>query len=156
MQDTVYAGTVAGTLGGVVILAVNLVLYVLGIVKTTILHAAAAIILPGNIALITPPVLLLGLVTHWLLAVFFGVLGVFSGLYYSRFRTRLYVAQGDRLRRFSLASDLQPRCGEGGSGVAPTAGPGHVRLHARSVPELRPDRVVCTHPLRDRGGMRCT
>lgn len=55
MQDTVYAGTIAGTLGGVVILAVNLVPYGLGIAKATILHAAAAIILPGNIALITPP-----------------------------------------------------------------------------------------------------
>lgn len=152
MQDTVYAGTIAGTLGGLVMLAVNLVLYVLGIAKTTILHAAAAIILPGNIALITPPVLLLGLVTHWLLAVFFRR---FRGVYYSRFRTRIYVAQGDCLRRFSLASDLQPRCGDGDSGVAPAAGPGHVRLHARSVPELRPDRVLCTHPLRDRGGMRC-
>ncbi|MEW6448564.1 MAG: hypothetical protein AB1426_10830 [Bacillota bacterium] len=47
MQDTAYVATVAGTLGALARPAVNLILCLPGIAKTTILHAAAAMILTG-------------------------------------------------------------------------------------------------------------
>lgn len=76
MQDTVYAGAVAGTLGGLAKLAVNLILYLLGAAKTTTLHMAAAALLPKGTALNIPSSLTVGLAVDWLVAVLLGIIGV--------------------------------------------------------------------------------
>ncbi|MEW6173449.1 MAG: hypothetical protein AB1510_10350 [Bacillota bacterium] len=77
MQDTVYSGTIAGTIGGLVKLAINLVLYVLGVAKTTSLHMAAAALLPRGVALNLPSSLMVGLAVDWLVAVALGIIGVY-------------------------------------------------------------------------------
>jgi len=73
VPDTVYAGTIAGTIGGLVKLALNLVLYVLGAAKTTSLHFAAAALLPKGTALNKPSSLMVGLAVDWLVAVALGI-----------------------------------------------------------------------------------
>lgn len=77
VQDTVASGTVAGTLGGLVKLAINLVLYVIGVAKTTTLHASAAALLPPGAPLGLPSSLMVGLVVDWLIGVGLGILGAY-------------------------------------------------------------------------------
>lgn len=70
------AGTFAGILGDLVKLAVNLVLYIIGVAGTTSLHIAAAALLPARVAQ-GPPFLMLGLVVEMLVAAGLGILGAY-------------------------------------------------------------------------------
>jgi len=77
MQNTVYTGVIAGTLGGAAKLAVNLLFYLAGIAKITTVHSAAAALLPKGTALGTPPSLATGLAVEWLVAVLLGIIAVY-------------------------------------------------------------------------------
>jgi hypothetical protein len=76
MQDMVCAGTIAGTLGALVKLAVNLLLCVASIAKTTTLHLSAAL-LPKGVALNTAGSLTTGVAVCWLVSALLGTIGVY-------------------------------------------------------------------------------
>lgn len=77
MQDMVYSGTIAGTLGALVKLAVNLLLCVASIAKTTTLHLSAAALLPKGVALNTAGSLMTGVAVCWLVSALSGIIGVY-------------------------------------------------------------------------------
>ncbi|MEW6770313.1 MAG: hypothetical protein AB1330_02865 [Bacillota bacterium] len=78
MRDTVYSGTIAGTLGAPVKLAVNLLFYVASVAKTTTLHLSAAALLPKGVALNTPAAsLTIGVAVCWLVSALSGIIGVY-------------------------------------------------------------------------------
>lgn len=96
MRDTVVLGAIAGGIGYVVMLAINLVLFVTGVAGLSILHQAARGVLPPGSPLGTAPALGLGLLVTLLLAVLLGVLAVYivsvTGRDYAWFKGLVYGA----------------------------------------------------------------
>jgi|Deesub1362A_J573_1020465.scaffolds.fasta_scaffold00029_152 hypothetical protein len=94
MRDTVVVGAVAGFIGGVVMLAINLILFVGGVIALSQLHQGARAVLPPGAALGTAPALALGLVVTLLLAIILGVVGVYllraTGRDYAWFKGLLF------------------------------------------------------------------
>jgi len=77
MRDTVVIGTVAGLIGGAVMVAVNLTLFVAGVIPLSQLHQGARAVLPPEAALDSAPALAMGAVVTLMVAVLLGVLAVY-------------------------------------------------------------------------------
>lgn len=77
MRDTVVIGTVSGLIGGAVMLAINLMLFMTGSAALTQLHQGARAVLPPGSPLGTAPALALGAVVTLMLAVLLGILAVY-------------------------------------------------------------------------------
>lgn len=94
MRDTIVLGAVAGTIGAVVMLAVNLILFVGGVAAFSQLHQAARAVLPPGSPLGTTPALALGLVVTLMLAIILGLFAVYivnkTGRDYAWFKGLLY------------------------------------------------------------------
>ncbi|ACA60430.1 DUF6789 family protein [Candidatus Desulforudis audaxviator] len=96
MRDSIVLGAVAGTIGLVVMLAINLILFITEIAGLSILHQAARGVLPPGSPLGTAPALGLGLLVTLLLAIILGVLAVYivsaTGRDYAWFKGLVYGA----------------------------------------------------------------
>lgn len=77
MRDSVLIGAVSGLIGGVVMLALNLILFVTGITAVSQLHQGARAVLPPGVALESAPALALGAVETFLIAAILGVAAVY-------------------------------------------------------------------------------